>query len=644
VSVHHAHQDALCVSVSSLENDFVSGAFTSSHIMLLQLLCGQAALSIDNARLYGELSAQNANLEQRTNELQERNAQLERLTEAAESSSKVKADFLASMSHEIRTPMNAVLGGGRLLAETQLNLEQQSLVQMMTNSGSLLLTIINDILDFSKMEAGQLELHRSPHNLSEVVESALEMIHEAAAKKALALVWFVDPAMPPTVSCLRSNVIVVRSLHFVFVLSSAVCCDCDRFLQLLVDATRFQQILLNLLSNATKFTRVGTVWVNVTCSLATDIAPGTKSLYRVTYTVSDTGIGLSEEQQTLLFQSFQQIKHNSGEFSGTGLGLVISRRLAHRMGGDISVKSELGVGSTFTGTLLAELPSSTFVSPASTPIGRSPARRMASGRMDSPRSRTSLPPVPVDKDIHGMTGADKAVLRGCRVWSIGHSRGDAIGSLLAAYGGVARAFSTLPEAIQEADRCIEQLKLQGAVAEGGYAASLSQICDVIVIESKVHMEEESCALLRSLEPYRCIFMYTNLSKGIELSGGTTVPNHPRVARRCLRSPGTQQGFLRTLIELKQQVLRSSSEDEPDIMSSPIVSGGAGAAETSPPLHSSVRGSSSAARAKLLPMSGYPLRILLAEDNLINQKMMVMLLRKMGYEILVAANGQQALEQ
>jgi GAF domain-containing protein len=130
-----------------LENDYRSDAFTSSHIQLLQLLCTQAALSIDNARLYAQLSGTNASLEQqvqaRTAELEEKNKQLSAAKEAAEAATRAKADFLSNMSHEIRTPMNAVIGIGRLLYDTQLTLEQQQYVQMINNSGHLLLTIIN---------------------------------------------------------------------------------------------------------------------------------------------------------------------------------------------------------------------------------------------------------------------------------------------------------------------------------------------------------------------------------------------------------------------------------------------------------------------------------------------------------------------
>lgn len=205
------------------ENDYEASAFTSSHIQLLQLLCSQAALSIDNARLYAALSVYNASLEQqvhvRTCELEQKNAQLSLAKEAAERATRAKADFLSNMSHEIRTPMNAVLGVGRLLADTPLSLDQQQLVAMIANSGQLLLTIINDILDYSKIEAGRLTLNFASHNVSEVLESAALLCYDMAASKGLELSWFADPSLPPA---------------------------------LLLDATRLQQIMLNLLSNAIK--------------------------------------------------------------------------------------------------------------------------------------------------------------------------------------------------------------------------------------------------------------------------------------------------------------------------------------------------------------------------------------------------------
>jgi len=141
-----------------LENDMISSAFTSSHIELLQLLCGQAVLSLDNARLYAQLSQHNAQLEA---QVQQRTQQLESAMQQAERATKIKSEFLANMSHEIRTPMNAVLGLSRLLSTTALSLEQQQYVSMIANSGQLLLTIINDILDYSSHTAPKQRMANS---------------------------------------------------------------------------------------------------------------------------------------------------------------------------------------------------------------------------------------------------------------------------------------------------------------------------------------------------------------------------------------------------------------------------------------------------------------------------------------------------
>jgi signal transduction histidine kinase len=271
----------MCASVSlCAENDYRSDAFTSSHIQLLQLLCSQAALSIDNARLYAALSEYNASLEQqvhvRTGELEQKHAQLSLAKEAAEAATKAKADFLSNMSHEIRTPMNAVLGVGRLLADTPLTLEQQQLVSMITNSGQLLLTIINDILDYSKIEAGQLNLNYSSQNVNEVLESAVLLCYDMAASKGLELSWFVEPSLP---------------------------------VALTVDATRLQQVLLNMLSNAIKFTKVGGVDVEL-CGhvLPTegDSDPHADARVQLNCKVKDTGIGISPAQLATLFKSFSQ--------------------------------------------------------------------------------------------------------------------------------------------------------------------------------------------------------------------------------------------------------------------------------------------------------------------------------------------------
>jgi len=284
-----------------LENDYRSDAFTSSHIQLLQLLCGQAALSIDNARLVAALSANNNSLQLRSAELEENLRLLSVAKEAAEAATKIKADFLSNMSHEIRTPMNAVIGIGRLLSDTQLSLEQQQYVQMINHSGHLLLTIINDILELSKLEHSGVSLNFSSHNPSDVVESAALMCYEMAVSKGLTLSWSIEPSLPP---------------------------------RLFIDATRLQQILLNLLSNAIKFTPRGSVDLTVSGRLlsppfttaAAAAAASRQPLvashkFELEFRVRDTGIGINSSHLAGLFRSFHQV-HNlvSGEFGGTGLG------------------------------------------------------------------------------------------------------------------------------------------------------------------------------------------------------------------------------------------------------------------------------------------------------------------------------------